>query len=94
MVDSTLEDLIPKIQQLGKMTVSKCQIPGRALGIVRNQELAWFGGFGAADLEDGCRPGEYTIARIASVTKTFTTIAIMELRDEGHLMLDNPLIQH
>ena len=65
-----------------------------ALGIIRDRELAWFGGFGAADLNAGKKPTESTIARVASVTKTFTTTAIMQLRDAGQLKLDDPLSQH
>ncbi len=94
MADCVLQNLIPNIERLAETKVAKYRLPGMALGIIRDQELAWFGGFGAADLDTGKKPTENTIARIASVTKTFTTTAIMQLRDEGQLTLEDPLAQH
>ena len=94
MADCVLQTLIPDIERLTETKVAKYKLPGMALGIIRNQELAWFGGFGAVDLDSGKKPNENTIARIASVTKTFTTTAVMQLRDEGRLNLEDPLAQH
>ncbi len=94
MADCVLQTLIPDIEHLAETKIAKYRLPGMALGIVRDQELAWFGGFGAADLDLGKKPTEHTIARIASVTKTFTMTAIMQLRDQGRLNLEDPLVQH
>ena len=94
MADSVLQTLIPDIEHLAETKVAKYRLPGMALGIIRDQDLAWFGGFGAADLDLGQRPTEKTVARIASVTKTFTTTAVMQLRDEGRLTLEDSLAQH
>ena len=94
MSDPVLQGLIPGIERLAQTKVATHRLPGMALGIVRDQELAWFGGFGAADLESGAKPTEETIARVASVTKTFTATAIMQLRDEGRLTLEDPLARH
>lgn len=94
MTDRVLQDLIPEIERLAQTKVAEHRLPGMALGIVRDQDLAWFGGFGAADLDSGEKPTESTIARVASVTKTFTTTAIMRLRDEGRLTLEDPLARH
>ena len=68
--------------------------PGLAAGILCDQELVWARGFGVADLEAGNRPDERTISRVASITKTFTTTAIMQLRDRRLLGLDDPLTSH
>ena len=94
MADCVLQNLIPDIEHLAETKVAKYRLPGMALGIIRDQKLAWFGGFGAADLDSGKNPTENTIARIASVTKTFTTIAIMQLRDARQLELEDSLVQH
>ena len=94
MTDRVLQGLIPQIERLAQTKVADNRLPGVALGIVRDQELAWFGGYGAADLDSGRTPTEETIARIASVTKTFTATAIMRLRDEGRLQLEDPLAKH
>ena len=89
-----LNDLIPDIEQLAERKIASFRIPGLALGIIRDQELTWFGGFGAADLDSGRKPDQNSIARVASVTKTFTMTAIMQLRNKGLLSLEDPLIQH
>ncbi len=68
--------------------------PGLAAGIVRDGELAWTGGFGVADLDAGSAPDAGTVARVASITKTFTATAVMQLRDRGLLRLDDPLTVH
>ncbi len=94
MTDRVLQGLVPQIERLAQTKVAEHRLPGMALGIVRDRELAWFGGFGAADLDSGARPTEETIARVASVTKTFTTTAILRLRDEGRLTLEDPLARH
>ncbi|MGI8844497.1 MAG: serine hydrolase domain-containing protein, partial [Gemmatimonadaceae bacterium] len=49
---------------------------------------------GFADLETQRRVDENTIYHWASITKTFTGIAIMQLRDRGLLTLDDPVIHH
>ena len=94
MTDRVLQGLVPEIERLAQTKVAEHRLPGMALGIVRDRQLAWFGGFGAADLDSGARPTEETIARVASVTKTFTTTAILRLRDEGRLTLEDPLARH
>lgn len=94
MANDILHTLIPDIERLAEVKVAKYRLPGMALGIIRDQELAWFGGFGTADLDSDKKPTENTIARIASVTKTFTTTAVMQLRDQGRLTLEDPLAQH
>ncbi|MGE0717482.1 MAG: serine hydrolase domain-containing protein [Alphaproteobacteria bacterium] len=69
-------------------------IPAVAVAVVRDQEILWAEGFGAADRERGIRAGPQTLFPIASVTKLFTATAIMQLRDAGALGLDDPLARH
>src|SRR5215469_5297377 len=65
---------------------------GAAAGVVHTGELAWAGGVGFADIT-ARRPAQPdTLYRIASITKTFTGTAIMQLRDAGKLDLDDPAV--
>ena len=70
------------------------RLPGLAVGVVRDQELAWFQGFGFADVASQRRPDEETLFRVASITKTFTATCVLQLRDAGKLTLDDPLVRH
>jgi CubicO group peptidase (beta-lactamase class C family) len=63
--------------------------PGLAYGIVADGELVHAGGTGAA-FTGGPVPGADTVFRIASMTKSFTASAIMLLREDGVLRLDDP----
>ena len=68
--------------------------PGLSIGIVHDQQLVWARGFGHASLERGQAAGPETLYRIASITKLFTSTAILQLRDAGRLQLDDPIVKH
>src|SRR5271154_2116454 len=62
--------------------------PGLAYGIVLDGELVHAAGLGERDL-GGPPPDAGTVFRIASMTKSFTASAILALRDDGALKLDD-----
>jgi D-alanyl-D-alanine carboxypeptidase len=68
--------------------------PGLSIGVVYNQELVWAQGFGHANVERRVPATAATLYRIASITKLFTATAIMILRDEGRLQLDDPVSRY
>lgn len=68
--------------------------PGLSMGVIYDQELIWSKGFGYADLASQKPTDASTVYRIASITKLFTATAIMQLRDEGKLQLDDPVAHH
>ncbi|HET9532601.1 MAG TPA: serine hydrolase [Blastocatellia bacterium] len=70
------------------------QIPGVSAGVVYDQELLWSGGFGHADVERKVRATPETIYSICSISKLFTSIGVMQLRDAGKLRLDDPVARH
>jgi CubicO group peptidase (beta-lactamase class C family) len=63
---------------------------GLAVGVVRDGCLAFFHGHGLADIESNTPITEDTVFRIASITKTFTAIAVMQLWEQGLIDLDAP----
>lgn len=65
-------------------------VVGMAIGVVRDGRLAYFRGHGVADRRTGRPVTEDTGFRIASITKTFTAVAIMQLHERGLLDLDAP----
>lgn len=75
-------------------TMHKSHQPGLAIGLIYDGELLWGKGYGFADVETQNPVTLDTRFRIASITKTFTATAIMQLRDAGKLGLDDPVAQH
>jgi CubicO group peptidase (beta-lactamase class C family) len=70
------------------------QLPGAVVGVVSDQDLIWAKGFGRADVDSG-RPMELdTRFRMASHSKLFTATAIMQLREQGKVRLDDPVAEY
>lgn len=68
--------------------------PALVAGVGRHGKLLWSESVGRADLSDPSVPlGEDTQFLVASNTKTFTAVLIMQLRDEGKLTLDDTVDQ-
>jgi D-alanyl-D-alanine carboxypeptidase len=65
--------------------------PGVSMGIVYGGKLVWAKGFGLSDLRAGTPATPRTVYRVASITKLFTSTAILQLRDAGKLGLDDPV---
>ena len=75
-------------------TAKQREQPGLSIGIVYDQELIWSKGYGFADIGGKVPATPSTVYRIASISKTFTATAIMQLRDAGKLRLDDPVKQY
>jgi len=69
---------------------TQAHVPGAAWGIVVDGELAHTGQTGWRDVAARAPVDADTVFRIASMTKSFTAMAVLELRDEGKLSLDDP----
>jgi CubicO group peptidase (beta-lactamase class C family) len=70
------------------------RLPSLAGAVVRGGETVWSSAVGAADYEAGREATADTQYRIGSITKTFTAVAVMQLRDEGLLDLDDRIERH
>lgn len=80
---SPVGDVASKLEATAASFVKDSRLPGAAVGIVHGNELAWVAGVGFADVATRLAPERLTLYRIASITKTFTGTAIMQLRDAG-----------
>lgn len=92
---SSFEGLLPSTERALLHRVAVAQSEGRApsfsAGVVREGEAVWFG---SRSCVDGHAPDADTQYRIGSITKVFTAVLVMRLRDEGLLGLDDPLEKH
>lgn len=70
------------------------RIPGLSIAVVHDQELVYAKGFGYMDRERRVRARPGTIYSICSISKIFTGMAVMQLRDAGKLSLDDPVSKH
>jgi CubicO group peptidase (beta-lactamase class C family)/beta-lactamase class A len=80
----------PVIDHLFKAYAVKNHFPGLAYGIVAGGKLIYTGNMGYSDLEKKIPVGPQSDFRIASMTKSFVSVAILQLRDAGKLRLDDP----
>ncbi|HEX2062750.1 MAG TPA: serine hydrolase, partial [Thermoanaerobaculia bacterium] len=70
------------------------EIPGMSAAVVHDQKVLWSGGSGQADPAANRAATPDTLYSICSVSKLFTSIAVMQLRDQGKLALTDPIAKH
>ena len=70
------------------------RLPSVSAAAVQKGEVIWSDAIGLAEVEGGVEATPATQYRIGSITKTFTAVAIMQLRDDDRLDLDDPLSRH
>ncbi len=83
--------LAEQLRELAQAFGEKHELPGMVCGVVRDGKLDWSYGYnhGSADV-----PNAQTVFRLGSITKVLTSQAILILRDEGKLSLDDPVAKH
>jgi CubicO group peptidase (beta-lactamase class C family) len=82
----------PEIEKLFKASAER--MPGAVMGIIVDGELVWVKAAGIREAENKAPVTTDTVFRIASMTKSFTAMAILKLRDEGKLSLDDPVSRY
>lgn len=89
------EELLPGTRRALLHRIAVAQTDGRApslvAAVVRDGQAVWHG---ARTSVDGHAPDENVQYRIGSITKTFTAVLVLRLRDEGALDLGDPLERH
>lgn len=85
-----LDALGPALDALFAAKVKESGATGAAVGIILDGELAYQRGFGVRDLNRRAPVDGDTVFRVASMTKSFTALAVLKLRDEGRVELDAP----
>lgn len=70
------------------------QLPGVSVAIVDGQRLLWIGGFGLADLASRRPAAPDTIYSICSISKLFTSVAVMREREAGRLNIEDAVSKH
>ncbi len=89
-----LAKAFPEIDRRIAAFMAERHVPGAAWGIVIDGELAHVGVEGFRELSSRSPVTRDSVFRIASMTKSFTAMAILKLRDEGRLSLDDLAERH
>lgn len=86
-----IEETFPVIDKIYKDYAEQNHFPGLVYGIVADGKLVHTGGVGYSRIADKTEATSKSAFRIASMSKSFTAMAILKLRDEGRLRLDDPI---
>ena len=78
------------VDKLFQDFASANHVPGAAWGVIVDGKVTHTGATGYREIAGKTRPDADTVFRIASMTKSFTAMSILKLRDEGKLSLDDP----
>ncbi|MYL43799.1 serine hydrolase domain-containing protein [Virgibacillus salexigens] len=83
-----------KFESYIRRLMTENNVAGAAVAVSKNGKVIYKNGFGYRDLENRKLVTEDTIFGIASITKSFTALAIMKLESEGKLSIDDPVINY
>jgi len=85
------QGLVRDLDRQARQAQSQWHSPAVSAGIVRDGVLVWSTHVGSARLDPITAPTDDTQYMIGSITKTFTAVLVMALRDAGRLSLDDRL---
>jgi CubicO group peptidase (beta-lactamase class C family) len=91
---AALEKALPAVRSLLESRAREFHAPGASYAVVVDGEPVLLGGAGVREAGGSSAVDADTVFRIASMTKSFTALAILRLRDEGRLSLDDPASKH
>ena len=89
--NNTLQVDIDSLDNVLTKISKETAIPGFAAKIIRGDSIIYSKGFGYADLANEYPFTPQTIHTVASISKTFVGVAIMQLVEDGKLNLDDPI---
>ena len=70
-------------------------VPGITVALVDDETgFTWTQGFGYANEQAGIYVDEYTLFNLASISKTFTAVSVMQLAEKGLINLDEPIVTY
>jgi CubicO group peptidase (beta-lactamase class C family) len=92
--DQGVKDALNLVEKWIESQMSYDEIPGVSMAIVYKDEVIWKHAMGYSDLEKKTPMETNTVYSICSISKLFTSIALMQLRDQGKIRLDDPVSKH
>jgi len=84
----------PDFEGIVRRAQAEQRVPSISAAVFRGREVLWSGAVGLADVEAGREATPDTRYPIASITKAFVAVSVLQLRDAGELTLDDPIARH
>jgi CubicO group peptidase (beta-lactamase class C family) len=85
-----IKKALPVIDSIYKKHAAENHFPAISFGIVVDGQLLYKNSYGYTDIEKKIPATSSSMFRIASMSKSFAAMAILKLRDDGKLNLDDP----
>lgn len=85
-----LQRAMPVVDSIMRTFMQRSRVPGIAYGVIVDGRLLHVAATGVRHVPSNAPVDTSTVFRIASMTKSFTALAILQLRDAGKLSLDDP----
>jgi CubicO group peptidase (beta-lactamase class C family) len=82
---------IAQIDEMADRAFAGWKVPGLVYGLIHDGGLVHARGLGTLRVGEDATPDARSVFRIASMTKSFTAAAVLSLRDDGLLRLDDPI---
>ena len=86
-----MDNVFHKIDGFILEKISEGRLPGLSLAVVKDGEVVYSRGYGFRDVSGAVPADEDTLYGIASITKSFTALAVMQLAEAGKLSLSDPV---
>ena len=77
-----------------RVRMQAARLPGFAACIIKDGQIAWAKGYGFADVENQVRATPNTSFAVASISKSVTATALMQLQEKGLLDLDTDINEY
>ena len=87
-------DWIWKYETYVEKMLEKYKVPGTAIGVAKDGDVIFQKGIGYRNVEKELPITEETIFGIASITKSFTAVAVMQLQEAGKLSVNDAVIKY
>ncbi len=88
------DPVLEKLEAYIDYEMADKDLPALSIALVDDQALRWSAGYGLAVPDSGTRATGETVYRVASVSKLFTAMAVMQQVERGTLDLDAPLTDY
>jgi len=85
---------VDSFEKYAQKWITEGQVPGVSMGLAKEGQLFYQNGFGFRNVERQLEVTIDTVFGIASITKSFTCVAVMQLQEAGKLSVNDPVVKY